>query len=195
MRNRAIILGNGPSRLDFEFEQMNDWATTFGCNAIYRDATPDYLVAMDYQMVDEILTARAHLRSKFYTQHENRMDERANHEPINFILIETDTLDSGNSAIKVAVREGFTDIYLVGFDGRTNRFRDNVYAGTNNYSTAKPTEQDVHNWQTRLRHTVSRFPHVQFTRVTNDSELVINATNYKNMLPLTFRQLYRGDNN
>ena len=47
----AFIIGNGPSRKDFNLKRLIGQGCTFGCNAIYRDypdfSLPDYLIAID----------------------------------------------------------------------------------------------------------------------------------------------------
>ena len=43
----AFIIGNGQSRQGFDLESLRGKGTTYGCNAVYRDFTPDYLVSLD----------------------------------------------------------------------------------------------------------------------------------------------------
>ena len=50
----AVCLGNGQSRQGLDLKKMKDYATVIGCNAIYRDFTPDILVALDSAMSHEI---------------------------------------------------------------------------------------------------------------------------------------------
>jgi len=50
----AVCLGNGQSRQGLDLQKMKDYATVIGCNAIYRDFTPDILVALDSRMSHEI---------------------------------------------------------------------------------------------------------------------------------------------
>jgi len=50
----AVCLGNGQSRQGLDLQKMKDYATVIGCNAIYRDFTPDILVALDSRMAHEI---------------------------------------------------------------------------------------------------------------------------------------------
>ena len=48
----AYIIGNGPSRKGLDLSTLD--GTTFGCNALYRDFTPDYLVSGDSTIIKEI---------------------------------------------------------------------------------------------------------------------------------------------
>jgi len=55
MSNKAFILGNGPDRPTGE-EWLNSLdGDTYGCNAIYRDLEPDFIVANDGRMIIEIV--------------------------------------------------------------------------------------------------------------------------------------------
>ena len=48
----AFIIGNGPSRKQVKLNELE--GTTFGCNALYRDFKPDYLVSGDAGVIKEI---------------------------------------------------------------------------------------------------------------------------------------------
>ena len=50
----AVCLGNGQSRQGLDLTKMKEYATVIGCNAIYRDFTPDILVALDSRIAHEI---------------------------------------------------------------------------------------------------------------------------------------------
>ena len=55
MIEKAYVLGNGPDR-PTDIEWLNDLeGDTYGCNAIYRDWQPDFLVANDWAMMIEII--------------------------------------------------------------------------------------------------------------------------------------------
>jgi len=47
----AFIIGNGESRLSVDLESLRGVAPIIGCNALYRDFTPDLLVVVDVTMV------------------------------------------------------------------------------------------------------------------------------------------------
>ena len=55
MKKRAIVYGNGESRLHkVGSTSLPSYIETWGCNAIYRDMTVDKLVSVDYNMQQEI---------------------------------------------------------------------------------------------------------------------------------------------
>jgi hypothetical protein len=57
MNDKAFILGNGPDR-PTDIKWLNNLeGDTYGCNAIYRDFEPDYLVANDWAMMVEIINS------------------------------------------------------------------------------------------------------------------------------------------
>ena len=57
MTYKAFILGNGPSRPK-DVEWLNNLeGVTYGCNALYRDWQPDFLLANDWAMMVEIINS------------------------------------------------------------------------------------------------------------------------------------------
>ena len=52
--SKAFFIGNGESRKGFDLEQLRPHGKIYGCNALYRDFTPDVLVAVDHGICHEI---------------------------------------------------------------------------------------------------------------------------------------------
>ena len=50
----GFIIGNGKSRDGFDLEQLRPHGHIYGCNALYRDFAPDYLIAIDDPIAREI---------------------------------------------------------------------------------------------------------------------------------------------
>ena len=46
-RGNAYIIGNGPSRKNFDLKKLRATGQTYGCNALYRDFIPDYIFSVD----------------------------------------------------------------------------------------------------------------------------------------------------
>jgi len=186
----ATVIGNGRSRLKYNLHDIQKMSTTYGCNALYRDFIPDYLISMDIHMVTEILNARVHHRCKFYTQHMNDIDLLAgNGEPINFVKTYTATPDSGNAAVELASNHGYDVIYILGFD-YNNGLHNNVYAGSPNYNSktySTPIIQDE-KWRSRLHNIVKQYPHIQYYRIT-DETYDGNLTNYNHISIENFEEL------
>ena len=55
--NRVFCIGNGESRKGFDLEKLRPYGKIYGCNAIYRDFTPDVLTAVDHGIMHEIYHA------------------------------------------------------------------------------------------------------------------------------------------
>lgn len=170
MIKNALIIGNGVSRLNFHLPTLQKHFVTYGCNALYRDHMPDYLISMDIHMVTEIINARVQYKTKFYTQHINDMDLLAgNGEPINFIKTYASTPDSGTAATELAASLGHTVIYMIGFDHNQGKY-NNVYSGTANYHSIgyqTPLVQDE-KWLSRLYSISKSYPDTRFYRVSDE---------------------------
>ena len=54
MAEVAFVLGNGESRKGIAVADLQKHGKVYACNAIFRQETPDYLVAVDPKMVFEI---------------------------------------------------------------------------------------------------------------------------------------------
>ena len=54
MVKRVFCIGNGESRKEFNLEQLRPHGKIYGCNALYRDFTPDHLTAVDSGIMHEI---------------------------------------------------------------------------------------------------------------------------------------------
>ena len=53
----AFVIGNGQTREQFDLERLRGKGTTYGCNAVYRDFDPDYIVSLDRIISEEIAKA------------------------------------------------------------------------------------------------------------------------------------------
>lgn len=192
----ACVIGNGKSRLNFDLHEIHATMTTYGCNAIYRDFMPNYLISMDILMVCEIIDNRVHYQTNFYTQHNNKIDElqRQGH-PINFFHGQRETNDSGNSALLLASKQHDV-IYIIGFDYSVEGLVTNVYTGTNNYdkNEFRPASnfQDKQ-WKTRLTRIVRENPNKQFIRVNgNNNSVSLSYDNYSEITVQQFKEITSG---
>ena len=59
----GFAVGNGESRKDCDLNKLKELGPIYGCNALYRDFTPDLLIAGDGPMIREI---RQNYRFNFY---------------------------------------------------------------------------------------------------------------------------------
>lgn len=52
--SKVFLIGNGESRIGFDLNKLRPYGKIYGCNALYRDFTPDVLVAVDHGIMHEI---------------------------------------------------------------------------------------------------------------------------------------------
>jgi len=197
--NIACVIGNGPSRKTLSLETIGSKMTTYGCNALYRDYMPDYLISMDILMVCEVVDNKVHHKTKFYTQHCNKMDELANSgEPINFCKIERETHDSGNSALRLAMSNEHEIVYVIGFDYSSDPSSlPNVYTGTNNYQSSyiwPAASMTDTKWIQRLRKILKDHPNQKIIRVNGTRQLDITDSNYSEITIEQFKEIYERTN-
>ena len=193
--NTACVIGNGPSRLQFELSTIGSKMTTYGCNALYRDYMPNYLIIMDMLMVCEIIDNKIHHKTKFYTQHVNKFDKMAEEgEPINFFWGFRETNDSGNSALRLALSNEHEVVYVIGFDYSANPSSlPNVYSGSNNYPRSHvwpAASMTDTKWIGRLRKIVKDYPNQKIIRVVGNRQLDIISDNYSEITIEQFREIY-----
>lgn len=141
--NKALIVGNGLSRKDIDLNEVarvNDNMTIFGCNAIYRDYAPkydvpDYLVAIDPGIITEIECSTFPASRVLIPPEHERWEPRVLWTEIP-AFNSTPRSNAGTNAILEAIKMGYTDIRLVGFDSfvyERSIAESNMYHGTANY--------------------------------------------------------------
>jgi len=170
--NAACVIGNGPSRKLLDLYDIHRCMTTYGCNALYRDFIPHYLISMDIFMVREILGNNIHYKTKFYTQHTNHIDDMARDgHPINFVWGQRETLDSGNTALRIALKNNHDIVYMIGFDYMVDNDIPNIYTDSPNYYKSNqypaPESQNTR-WRGRLSSILKEFNKIKVVRVTTN---------------------------
>jgi hypothetical protein len=187
MNKIAFVIGNGVSRAPIDLFKLKTHGVTYGCNALYREFSPDHLIAVDPQMIYEILDSGYHKNNQLWVS--GRISKELP-ENVNRITPYYNW-DSGNSALLMACASGVDEIYLIGFDymgvGDGHSLINNMYAGTKNYKNKTDSAVNYINW---LRHTkicVDRYPKINFTRVSNAKTTLVNSkVNFlKNVLNTT----------
>ena len=53
MKN-VFLIGNGESRKGLDLTKLKSKGRVYGCNAIYREFTPDVLISVDHGIMHEI---------------------------------------------------------------------------------------------------------------------------------------------
>ena len=169
--NRAVVLGNGPTRLTFDLQHLKNYSghlgadtvQTYGCNALYRDFTPDFLIAVgNANLIKEIAESDYVDNNIVYTNAIHLLEY-----PNKFYLIPHDPYtDAGTTALYLAAFDGHKKIFMLGFDGQPDvGYNYNVYAGTVNYDPKRTTILEQ-KWINDRKQVFDTYTDVEFIRVT-----------------------------
>jgi hypothetical protein len=157
----AFVLGNGVSRQNIDLKLLKQKGKIYGCNALYREFTPDVLVATDRPIATAIQESGYALVNKFYTR-----------KP----LENTGALgvpgpyhgySSGPIAVALAAQDGHQYVYLLGFDMGPNKNQkiNNLYAGTEFYKSPESPPTFTGNWLKQICKIINDHPNTVFTRI------------------------------
>jgi hypothetical protein len=158
----AFVLGNGVSRACVNLSQLQNHGKIYGCNAVYREFTPDVLVSTDRPIATRIQESGYSAEHVFYTR-----------RPMPGLGAQTVPkpyfgYSSGPIATALAAIHGNHLIYMLGFDMGPcgSKTINNLYAGTEFYKpiTAPPTFTG--NWLKQLVQVVTDHKNTHFVRVT-----------------------------
>lgn len=133
--SRAFIIGNGKSRDGFDLEQLREHGTIYGCNALYRDFKPDYLIAIDDAITEEIKGSDFPQDKFIYPPFEEQFE----HPEFNpFTRLRS---NAGMNAMIEALKHGHRELVCLGFDFiiQNDLATDNVYEGTECYGRETKT--------------------------------------------------------
>lgn len=137
--NKAIIIGNGVSRKSFDLNLIKNHRggllasgalQSYGCNALYREFSPHFLVANGDGIIKEIANSD-YTNDHIVYSHANALLDYPN----KFYLIPQDPgYNAGAIATYLACFDGHKRVYLLGFDGIDSiESGYNLYEGTNGY--------------------------------------------------------------
>ncbi len=164
----AVVLGNGCSRPRPKVPFRPPGVISMGCNALYRDFSPDFLGVSDLGMLMEILRAgyaRDHVvvaSSRVQPQVEEWL---AAHSQEHLYLWDHDpSWSTGPMMVHVAALAGCNPIHLVGWDGADSAgFVSNHYVGSPNYPV-ETLRFSTETWDAQLKRVACEFPHVSIVK-------------------------------
>lgn len=167
----AVIFGNGQSIRDFDIKPIfthigglrgHKRVETYGCNAMHREFSPDFLIITNRGIADEVIKS-GYADNNVVLTHADSISEY----PGKFHLIPHDEFkDAGSTAMRVACFDGHKKIYLIGFDGQNlPHENNNAFVGTNCYF-AKHELQDDSAWFANSLEVMNTYSDVEFIRVT-----------------------------
>jgi hypothetical protein len=157
----AFVIGNGISRKDIDLNLLKQQGRIYGCNALYREFTPDVLVATDTPIATAIQESGYAKISRFYTR---KPIEGSGALPL---LANYSGYSSGPNALGMACIDGNFTVYLLGFDmgPAENNLFNNIYADTEFYKTSAHPPTFVKNWAIQMKKIMSDHKLVRFIRV------------------------------
>jgi len=167
--NTAFVLGNGKSRLKLDLDSLKGRGTIIGCNAIYREFEPDFLVAVDVKMVNEIISAGYQKTHQVWTNPNKGIISKSG---VNFFSPHKGW-SSGPTALWFACTQGHKNIYMFGFDyqGLDGKF-NNVYADTFNYKKSSDSATFFGNWLNQTEKTIKEYRTINFFRVAESGSFI-----------------------
>lgn len=167
----AFVIGNGNSRAEIPLEHLKGFGTIYGCNAMYREFEPDYLVAVDTKMIIEINKAGYQKNHEVWTNPNKAYNKFSGFS----YFSPSKGWSSGPTALHMASEHKNNEIYILGFDyvGLNNNTKvNNLYAGTFNYK--KPHDGATYhgNWLKQTCITCQKFPKKRYIRVLGEPNFI-----------------------
>ena len=160
--SNAFVIGNGTSRSPINIEDLSTLGNTYGCNALYRTFSPDYLVAVDVKMILEISKHGYQRKHNVWTNPNKaytRIQDLNTFNP-------SKGWSSGPTALWLASQHGYDRIYILGFDYRSiNDKFNNVYADTPNYKKSEDGATFFGNWLRQTVSVIKEHRNIQYVRV------------------------------
>lgn len=175
----AFVIGNGLSRKNIQLSCLQSQGKIYGCNALYRNFTPDVLVSTDRGISEEIQKSGYAKRNIHYTR------SPYGNSGSKILPTETRGMSSGPNALHLAIQDRHSVIYLIGFDfGSTHSQFNNVYAGTAHYKKEEDDSTYAGNWKFHISRMIELGKYIQFIRVVNEHSK-IQMFNYPNYQEIT----------
>lgn len=167
----AVVIGNGTSRESLPLHYLINHRgghlgkkklTTYGCNALFRDATPNFLVATSQDICQEIAES-GYADDNVVLAHAEQIVKF----PGKYHLIPYDSYwNAGAIATWLACFDGHKTVYLLGFDNQLMPGKNiNMYAGTPGYQTSDYSEVNDAPWISTMYSIFESYPDVNFVWV------------------------------
>ena len=158
-RGNAYIIGNGPSRKDFDLNKLPATGQTYGCNALYRDFVPDFIFSVDSKMTKKMVDDKVYEKCVHYTP----SLEVNRHKPHLHLIPHNPHWISGSQAMWTACVHGHKNIFLIGFDFQEygKNELNNIYQDTPNYGPRHGDDVFV-SWLEQWRNLQKMRPYCNF---------------------------------
>lgn len=195
----AICIGNGESRKKFNIDLLKNHrggllgsmaCQTYGCNALYRNFRPDFLIANGKEICEEVATSKEYYDKPYATEGiVYSSAERCLEHPGKFHLVPHNVrMNAGALAVYLAAFDNHKNIYMIGYEGQKGGegYNANMYAGTPGYM---PHEHQISSekWERNMCQIFSAYPNISFTIVDNHLTGYPGDYNwYKNVRKITY---------
>lgn len=191
----AFVLGNGTSRKNINAIDLRPYGKIYGCNALYREFAPDYLIAVDVKMIKEITDKGYHLTNAVWSNPNKFTRE------INGINLFQPNLgwSSGPSALHLASKHSYNEIYILGFDyegiGKNKELVNNIYTGTQNYKKESDRATYYGNWTKQTSTCIKSNSEIKYIRVVENEnsfvpDTLVGLTNLTHITVENFRKKF-----
>lgn len=144
-RTQAVAIGNGESRSDFDLRFVtghkggyaHDRLQSYGCNAVYRNFTPDFLITVGDAISQEIVESGycedniVYANADLVTQYPGKF----------YLIPQNPLLNAGTLAAYMACFDGHSKVFLIGYDMYDEEnVINNIYKDTNGYGSSSDRE-------------------------------------------------------
>lgn len=188
----AFVLGNGVSRNCINLDMIKSHGVIYGCNALYRECQPDYIVAVDTKMILEIVKSGYHLKNSVWTNYNKSYSK---YTGLNFFQ-PSKGWSSGPTALNMASENKYKTIYILGFDyiGVGDRV-NNIYAGTTNYKKIDERATYHGNWLRQTQIVIKNNPQIVYIRVIDSNGFIpkefANLANLTHISVEDFQKIFK----
>ena len=163
----AFVLGNGISRKPVNPVDLQNIGKVYGCNALYRSFSPDYLVAVDTKMILEINKSGYQNKKEVWT---NPNKAYARFKGFNYFQ-PSKGWSSGPTALWLASQHQNETIYILSFDYMgvdDGKKFNNIFADTMNYKKSTDSATFFGNWMRQTANVVQTNPKKRYIRVIDN---------------------------
>lgn len=192
---QAVAIGNGESRANFDLTHLAnhrgglfgaDRLQSYGCNALYRDFAPDFLITTGDVIAKEIANSGYADSNIVYATADLTLKY-----PGKFYLIPQNIqFDAGALAAYMACFDGHKKVFLIGYDGYQGAEpTNNVYKDTNGYPSSTDTDNGEF-FAITLTDVMKTYTDVEFVRVM---PVDTHWIHYKLTPLVNFRQISYND--
>lgn len=187
----CFVLGNGTSRRSINPHSLKEFGCIYGCNALYREFEPDYLVAVDTKMILEINKSGYQRTHEVWT---NPNKAYARFNGFNYFN-PSKGWSSGPTALWLASQHNNEKIYILGFDymgANEGKNFNNMYADSMNYKKSSDSATFFGNWMRQTASVIQNNPKKRYIRVIDDKGYIPkDLTKFKNLEHITIDEFQR----